>query len=98
MLTEVERSVKTLVSVFLEYSGADGDGTTLSKSEFKQLMLKELPGYLENQKDSSVTDRLMADLDGDGDGHLSFLEFSRMIAGLTISCDKWCQQRPPSKS
>ncbi|XP_071988723.1 protein S100-P-like [Engystomops pustulosus] len=82
-MTELETAMSLIINVFDNYSGKDGKGDTLSKGELKTLIEKELPGILRNAKDKSECDKLMKDLDIDGDAEVDFKEFIVLVAALT---------------
>ncbi|VTJ91346.1 Hypothetical predicted protein, partial [Marmota monax] len=46
-MTELETAMGLIIDVFARYSGGDGRRQTLTKGELKQLMEKELPGFLQ---------------------------------------------------
>ncbi|XP_036395185.1 protein S100-A11-like [Megalops cyprinoides] len=86
--THLEAIVLSLVGMFKQYASKDGKGSTLSRSEFKQLMEKELSGFLQNQKDPAEVDKIMKSLDADGDGELDFMEFSSLVMALSMVCNQ----------
>ncbi|MBN3309652.1 protein S100-A1 [Amia ocellicauda] len=91
MPSELERAMESLITVFHRYSGRDGVGATLSKKELKELMETELSGFLKTQKDPAAIDKIMRDLDQNGDGQVSFEEFVSLVVGLSVACEQ-CYQ------
>lgn len=85
MPSDLETSLETLITLFHKYAG---DDDTLSKKEFKMLMQNELSSFLKCQRDPAAVDRIMKDLDGNGDGKLDFSEFVGLAAGLAIACNQ----------
>nr|XP_046171424.1 protein S100-A1-like [Oncorhynchus gorbuscha] len=88
MPSELERSMESLIMVFHRYSEKDGDGNTLSKKELKELMQTELASFLKSQKDPATIDKIMKDLDQNGDGKVNFEEFVSLVVGLSIACEQ----------
>ncbi|XP_032089916.1 protein S100-A1 isoform X1 [Thamnophis elegans] len=87
MASQLERAVDALISVFHNYSGKEGDKHKLSKKELKELLENELGGLLETQRDPEVVDKIMHDLDENGDGEVDFQEFVILVAALTVACN-----------
>ncbi|XP_065101798.2 protein S100-A10b [Paramisgurnus dabryanus] len=88
MPSDLERSMETLITVFYRYAGTEGDATTLSRRELRQLMETELSSFLKSQKDPAAVDKIMKDLDANGDGQVNFEEFVALVVGLSIACEQ----------
>lgn len=43
--------------------------------------------FLQSQKDPGTVDRIMKDLDANGDGEVNFEEFVSLVVGLSIACE-----------
>ncbi|XP_073466573.1 protein S100-P [Aquarana catesbeiana] len=94
-MTELETSMALLIEVFDKYACTEGKKETLTKEELKKLMEKELPGFLRGSKGKENCDKLMKDLDENGDSEVDFNEFVIFVATLTClvhdkfqKCDK----------
>ncbi|XP_039607917.1 protein S100-B-like isoform X1 [Polypterus senegalus] len=85
-LTKLEKALLTVVDVFYKYSERDGDEKTLSKSEAKDLVNKELPHILGRNNDEKSVQEIMTDLNNDGKMNLK--EFSLMLMSLAVACDE----------
>ncbi|PWS23017.1 hypothetical protein DKP78_15365 [Enterococcus faecium] len=83
--------MEMLIKVFHRYASEEGDTGTLSRKELKTLMKAELNGFLQSQKDPGTVDRIMKDLDTNGDGQVNFEEFVSLVVGLSIACEQ-CYQ------
>lgn len=81
-----------IIDVFARYSGAEGNKQSLTKGELKVLMEKELPGFLQSGRDKNTVDKLLKDLDANGDAEVDFNEFIVFVAALTSACHKYFQQ------
>ncbi|XP_016051381.1 PREDICTED: protein S100-P [Miniopterus natalensis] len=91
-MSELEIAIGMLIDVFARYAGADGNRQSLSKGELKVLLEKELPGFLESGRDKDTVEKLLKDLDANGDATVDFNEFIVFVAALTSACHKFFQQ------
>ncbi|XP_026549156.1 protein S100-A1 [Notechis scutatus] len=87
MASQLETAVDTLISVFHNYSGKEGDKYKLSKKELKELLQNELGCLLETQREPEAVDKIMHDLDENGDGEVDFQEFVILVAAITVACN-----------
>ncbi|XP_063040995.1 protein S100-A10a [Engraulis encrasicolus] len=88
MPSDLEKAMESMIMVFHKYASKDGNRDTLSRRELKDLMENELAGFLKSQKDPATVDRIMRDLDTNGDGQVSFEEFVSLVVGLSIACEQ----------
>ncbi|CAI9606553.1 unnamed protein product [Staurois parvus] len=77
----------TLIDVFHTYSAREGDKHKLCKRELKDLLQNELGEYLEEQKDATSVDKILKELDKNGDGEVDFQEFVTLLDSLTVVCN-----------
>ncbi|XP_038581697.1 protein S100-A10a [Micropterus salmoides] len=91
MPSELERAMESLITVFHRYASRDGKSSTLSRRELRELMENELSNFLKSQKDPAAVDKIMKDLDTNGDGQVDFEEFVSLVVGLSIACEQ-CYQ------
>ncbi|KAK9513834.1 hypothetical protein VZT92_027337 [Zoarces viviparus] len=87
-MTELETCLVSLVTLFHRYADEDGDGMTLSKKEVNKLITTELPIFLKTQNDPKTVEKIIKDLDENGDDKLDFKEFLSLVAGLSNACEK----------
>ncbi|XP_017280481.1 protein S100-A1-like [Kryptolebias marmoratus] len=87
-MTELEKSMETLIVVFHRYAKEGGNKNTLSKKELKKLIENELPAFLKTQKCPDTIESIIKDLDQNKDDELDFEEFVPFVAGLTVACEK----------
>ncbi|KAG6923790.1 protein MRP-126-like [Chelydra serpentina] len=85
-LSELEKALETVISVFHKFSKRVGHFDTLTKGELKQLIDKQLVNYLKHVKNQVSIDVLFKDLDKNRDQQLSFAEFMVLITRVTIAC------------
>ncbi|XP_020504277.1 protein S100-A11 [Labrus bergylta] len=78
----MEAAICTLVTQFKSYAGKDGSSSTLSKDEFQNLVIAQLPNHVKNASDPQAIEQLMGSLDENNDGELTFSEFWQLIGKL----------------
>uniref|UniRef100_G1Q9C5 Protein S100 n=3 Tax=Boreoeutheria TaxID=1437010 RepID=G1Q9C5_MYOLU len=89
MGSELETAMETLINVFHAHSGKEGDKYKLNKKELKELLQTELSGFLDAQKDADAVDKVMKELDENGDGEVDFQEYVVLVAALTVACNNF---------
>ncbi|XP_005741909.1 protein S100-P-like [Pundamilia nyererei] len=82
-MTQLQMSMCLMLDTFEKYAKTDGDPNSLSKSEVKTLLEKEMPEMISGAKDKKAVDDLVKALDFDGDGVVDFEEFMAVVAALT---------------
>ncbi|KAM3858006.1 protein S100-A10a [Diretmus argenteus] len=88
MPSELEKAMESMITVFHRYASKYGESGTLSRKELRELMENELSGFLQSQKDPAAVDKIMKDLDANGDGKVDFEEFVSLVVGLSIACEQ----------
>ncbi|GAA6227278.1 protein S100-A1-like [Lates japonicus] len=91
MPSELETAMESLIKVFHRYASKEGKTGTLNRRELRELMENELSNFLKSQKDPAAVDKIMKDLDTNGDGQVDFEEFVSLVVGLSIACEQ-CYQ------
>ncbi|MBN3277713.1 S10A1 protein, partial [Polyodon spathula] len=91
MPSELERCMESLITIFHRYAGKEGCANSLNKKELKELMTNELSNFLKSQKNPAAVDKIMKDLDQNGDQEVDFEEFVALVVGLSISCEQLYQ-------
>ncbi|XP_010142943.1 PREDICTED: putative cyclin-dependent serine/threonine-protein kinase DDB_G0272797/DDB_G0274007 [Buceros rhinoceros silvestris] len=84
-LSELEKAIDVIIDVFHQYSRREGDRDTLTKSELKLLIEKQLANYLKHVKNQATIDEIMKDLDLNKDQQLSFNETMLLIIRVTVA-------------
>ncbi|KAM7373345.1 hypothetical protein PAMP_008204 [Pampus punctatissimus] len=97
MPSELETAMESLIKVFHRYASKDGKTGTLDRRELRELMENELSNFLRSQKDPAAVDKIMKDLDTNGDGQVDFEEFVSLVVGLSIACEH-CYQMHMKKA
>ncbi|XP_061617039.1 protein S100-A10a [Phyllopteryx taeniolatus] len=93
MPSQLETAMESLILVFHRYASKDGKTGTLSRRALRDLMSNELSNFLKCQKDPAAVDKIMKDLDTNGDGQVDFEEFVSLVVGLSIACEQCYQAR-----
>ncbi|ETE60521.1 hypothetical protein L345_13731, partial [Ophiophagus hannah] len=86
MPSQLEHAMETVMFTFHKFAG---DKNYLTKEDLRVLMEKEVPGYMENQKDPMAIDRIMKNLEECRDGKISFEGYLSLFAGLTNGCNEY---------
>uniref|UniRef100_A0AAZ3RCA7 Protein S100 n=2 Tax=Oncorhynchus tshawytscha TaxID=74940 RepID=A0AAZ3RCA7_ONCTS len=88
-MSQVQQAMALLISAFHKYSGKEGDKTTLSKGELKDLLYAELGEILGKNTDQAKIDKIFKDLDANSDGSVDFQEYVTLVACLTMVCNEF---------
>ncbi|ETE58197.1 hypothetical protein L345_16082, partial [Ophiophagus hannah] len=86
MPSQLEYTMETVMFTFYRFAG---DKNYLTKGDLWVLMEKEVPGYMENQKDPMAIDQIMKNLEECRDGKISFEGYLSLFAGLTNGCNEY---------
>ncbi|XP_039608723.1 protein S100-P-like [Polypterus senegalus] len=96
-MSQLETAMAMIIKVFDQYSGAEGNNQTLTKGELKSLMDAELPNFLKSINDKDAVDKILKDLDDNGDSEVDFKEFIIFVAALTCACHNYFAQKGSGK-
>ncbi|XP_044216202.1 protein S100-A1-like [Thunnus albacares] len=97
MSSQLEQAIDGLIQVFHSYSSKEGDKYKLSKAELKTLLQHELSDFMAGCNDPGGIDKIMSDLDENGDQELEFQEFVVLVAALTVACNEFFEDDCKSK-
>ncbi|KAM9824763.1 protein S100-A11 [Neosynchiropus ocellatus] len=75
----MEAAMNVLVCQFKTFAGTS---RTLSNVEFRDLVAMQLPNFVKTSGGPEELDQLMASVDANSDGELTFLEFWQLIGAL----------------
>ncbi|XP_065154572.1 ictacalcin-like [Paramisgurnus dabryanus] len=90
-MSQLQQSMAGMIKTFHKYSGKEGDKTTLTKAELKELLNTELGDILGKSDDKAAIDNIFKDLDADGDSTVNFQEYATMVACITLMCNEACK-------
>ncbi|XP_006014057.1 protein S100-P-like [Latimeria chalumnae] len=96
-MSDLETAMGTLVIVFNKYAASEGKKDSLSKAELKTLLEKEMPRFIANAKNKDIVDKLMKDLDMNGDSEVDFKEYIIFVAALSCAFHNICMQKGAGK-
>ncbi|XP_019955639.2 protein S100-A11-like [Paralichthys olivaceus] len=82
-----------IVSTFEKYASKDGKSKTLSKYEFKEFLKNEMPCPAEGPKNPAQFDKMMNELDQNGDQEIDFPEYLSLLGAFTYACFEICQMQ-----
>nr|XP_046256834.1 protein S100-A1-like [Scatophagus argus]XP_046256835.1 protein S100-A1-like [Scatophagus argus] len=94
-MSKLESAMDTLLEVFQYYSSKEGDKFQLNRVELRNLLRGELSQYLQDSRDPARVEAIMADLDKNLDGTVSFEEFVAMVTQLTVCSTSFFQEYTP---
>ncbi|XP_061674203.1 ictacalcin-like [Syngnathoides biaculeatus] len=81
---EVQGAIFLLINAFEKYAGTDGDKSTMSKGEVKEMFKKEFGMELEKAKGQEGIDKIFKDLDSNSDNKVDFQEFVCLVASIAM--------------
>ncbi|CAH2299768.1 S100-P [Pelobates cultripes] len=96
-MSELETAMVMIMDVFDRYACTEGNKTTLTKGEMKTLVEKELPGIFSAAKEKDASDKLLKDLDENGDCEVDFQEFAIFVVALCTIGHARFANVPPKK-
>ena len=70
-MSQLGLAMAIIVEVFARYGGTDSNKQSLNKGELKVLLEKELLGFLQSRRDKDAMDKLLKDLDTNGDATMN---------------------------
>ncbi|XP_044304387.1 protein S100-A4-like [Varanus komodoensis] len=91
MARPLENALDVIVSTFHKYSSKEGDKYKLNKSELKDLLQRELPGFAGKKKDEATFQRIMSNLDANQDNEVDFQEYAVFLACIAMACNEFFQ-------
>ncbi|XP_036987895.2 protein S100-P-like [Artibeus jamaicensis] len=90
-MLKLEMAMALIIKAFAPYVGTDGTVQSLNKWEMRVLLEKKLPGFLQSRRDKEAMDKLLKDLDANGDTTVDFSKFIVFVAGITSACHSYFQ-------
>ncbi|XP_038124401.1 protein S100-P-like [Cyprinodon tularosa] len=82
-MSSLESAMAILLHTFDKYANSDGVKETMSQSEVKTLIEKELPGLVKAAKNPDQVEKFLKSLDSNGDNMVDFKEFMVLVGSLT---------------
>ncbi|XP_069870162.1 protein S100-A12-like [Dipodomys merriami] len=78
----LEDHLEGIINIFHQYSIQTDHPDTLTKSELKKLIIRDLANTIKNTKDQATIDNIFKELDDNRDGEVSFKEFILLVASV----------------
>ncbi|XP_026205708.1 ictacalcin-like [Anabas testudineus] len=88
-MSNIQQAMTLLITTFDKYSSKEGDSSTLSKAELKDLLENEFGQMLMKANDKAALDRIFSDLDRNKDNSVDFGEFVTLVCCLTQLCHEY---------
>ncbi|NXW51826.1 S10A4 protein, partial [Nyctiprogne leucopyga] len=92
MASPLEQALAEIISIFQKYSVKLGNKSKLSKTELREMVVKELPSYSKQTSETSL-EQLMPHLDSDNE--VDFQEYVTFLARLAMMCNDLLLQESP---
>ncbi|XP_042299760.1 protein S100-A12-like [Sceloporus undulatus] len=93
--TQMERALEDIINKFHAFSVRVGHFDTLTQKELSQLIHRELPNWLKDQKNPKAIEELFKKLDQNKDKQLSFGEFMVFICQVAIATHEHIHHEHP---
>ncbi|XP_048213973.1 protein S100-A12-like [Perognathus longimembris pacificus] len=71
-----------IINIFHQYSVRLGHHDTLTKSELKLFITRELANIIKNSSDPATINKIFQELDENGDDQINFREFLFLVASV----------------
>nr|XP_056709509.1 repetin-like [Euleptes europaea] len=98
-MPQLLRNICRVIDTFEKYAQKDGDCTSLSKAELKQLIQEEFADVIVNPYDPKTIESVMQLLDTDCDGKVDFEEFTVLVFKVARACHMKSQEcQAPSEA
>ncbi|XP_001364907.1 protein S100-A4 [Monodelphis domestica] len=94
MASPLEKCLEVMVATFHKYSGKEGDKFKLNNRELKELVTRELPGFLGKNTDEAAFQKLMSNLDNNRDSEVDFQEYAVFLSCIAMMCNDFFQGYP----
>ncbi|XP_052475234.1 ictacalcin-like [Carassius gibelio] len=91
-MSNLFRSMVTVIKVFYKYSEKEGDKKTLSKNELKELLINEMGPIFENASNPADLDKIFMALDADRNGTVDLNEYIIMVTSIIMLCEETFQK------
>ncbi|XP_064210543.1 ictacalcin-like isoform X1 [Anguilla rostrata] len=87
-MSNLQKGMSMLISVFHQYSGKEGDSKTLTKGELTDLLNSEMGDIFGKASDKQALDKIFKSLDADKSGTVDFQEYVTFVACITMLCNE----------
>ncbi|NXJ11259.1 CRNN protein, partial [Odontophorus gujanensis] len=91
-MTQLQDNINGIIATFYTHARSDGNSSTLSKGELRQLIEQELEGMIMDAQDPRTVEKVLLFLDEDSNGKVDFSEFLNLVFRVAMACHKQFQQ------
>ncbi|XP_065604997.1 cornulin-like [Cyrtonyx montezumae] len=91
-MAQLQDNINGIIATFYTYARSDGDSSTLSKGELRQLIEQELEDMIMDAQDPRTVEKVLLFLDEDSSGKVDFGEFLNLVFRVAKACHKQFQQ------
>ncbi|XP_054829355.1 protein S100-B-like [Eublepharis macularius] len=87
-MSQLENAMAVIINIFGQYAAQAPPPDKLSKKEVKQVIEKELSGFLKDQANPTIVEEVFKLLDQNPDQEMHFEEFMAFVTKVTSACHK----------
>ncbi|XP_009673307.2 LOW QUALITY PROTEIN: cornulin-like [Struthio camelus] len=94
-MAQLQENINSIITAFYAYAQRDGDCSTLSKEELRQLIQQEFADVIANPHNLETVEKVLCFLDDDTNDRVDFSEFLSLVfcvAKVCYSCNKLLRQ------
>ncbi|XP_072214584.1 uncharacterized protein [Excalfactoria chinensis] len=91
-MAQLQENINGIITTFYTYARSDGDCSTLSRGELRQLIEQEFEDVIMDARDPRTVEKVLLFLDEDSSGKVDFGEFLSLVFRVAKACHRQFQQ------
>ncbi|XP_032305111.1 cornulin-like isoform X2 [Coturnix japonica] len=91
-MAQLQENINGIITAFYTYARSDGDCSTLSRGELRQLIEQEFEDVIVDARDPRTVEKVLLFLDEDSSGKVDFGEFLSLVFRVAKACHRQFQQ------
>uniref|UniRef100_A0A8C9FA09 EF-hand domain-containing protein n=1 Tax=Pavo cristatus TaxID=9049 RepID=A0A8C9FA09_PAVCR len=91
-MAQLQENINGIITIFYTYASSDGDCSTLSRGELRQLIEQEFEDVITDARDPRTVEKVLLFLDEDSSGKVDFDEFLSLVFRVAKACHRQLQQ------